>query len=159
MGLGLPLAVVYALADLGSVGGGAAPSWLVRRGMTVARARRVVMLVCAVAVLPLAFAPTHHLWPLVLLTGAATAAHQAWSANLFSLMSDHFPAASVGRVVGVAGAAGSAGGILLSIAAGHLVAGASVRPLFIVAATVYLLAWTGLAQRPALPSPGSPSRG
>jgi ACS family hexuronate transporter-like MFS transporter len=146
--LGLPLAIVYVLSDLGSVGGGAACALLVRRGWPVLRARRVVMLAAALAVLPMALAPPHQLWPLVLLTGCATAAHQAWSANLFSLMSDRFPPSAVGRVVGIAGAAGSAGGILLAVVAGHVVAGDSFRPLFIAAATVYLLAWLILTGGP-----------
>jgi MFS transporter, ACS family, hexuronate transporter len=140
-GLGLPLALVYLLSDLGSVGGGAAAGLLIRRGETVARARRRVMLACALLVVPMAVAPLDDLWTLVLLTGCATAAHQAWSANLFSLVSDRFPPSAVARVVGIAGAAGSLGGILLAVVAGHVVAADNIRPLFVLAGGVYLLAW------------------
>lgn len=147
--LGLPLAIVYLVSDLGSVGGGWLPRRLVLRGWSIPGARRAVMLGCALAVTPMALArPDGELAVLVLLTALATAAHQAWSANLYSLVSDRFPTEQVGSVVGLVGAAGSVGGILLSAAAGHVVAAAGFRPLFLLAGGVYLVAWVILWGRP-----------
>jgi ACS family hexuronate transporter-like MFS transporter len=146
-GIGAPLATVYLISALGGVGGGALAGLLIRRGWTPRRARQSVMLVCAVAVLPVArAAEVSGLWSLVALGGLATAAHQAWSSNLFTLASDRFPPEAVGRVVGLAGMAAALVCIPFHAVVGHVVAGtAGYRALFLLAATVYLLALAVLA--------------
>src|SRR3546814_11105506 len=107
-----PLIAIYLLSDVGSIAGGWASSRLIARGYSVNRARKLTMLVCAVAVTPIFFAQwVSHLWIAVLIIGLATAAHQAWSANLFTLVSDMFPRKAVGSVIGIGGTAGALGGI------------------------------------------------
>jgi ACS family hexuronate transporter-like MFS transporter len=141
-GLGLPLIVVYLITDVGSVGGGWLSSALIRRGWTVNRSRKIVMLACALSVLPILTASrASHLWGAVLLIGLATAAHQAWSANIFTFASDMFPKQAVGSVTGLGGTAGAAGGMLFSASAGFILERTgSYWPLFAIAATAYLVA-------------------
>jgi ACS family hexuronate transporter-like MFS transporter len=141
-GLGLPLIIIYAITDVGSVGGGWASSALIKKGWTVNRSRKLVMLACGLAVLPIVTASrTSHLWAAVLLIGVAAAAHQAWSANIFTFASDMFPKEAVGSVTGLAGTAGAAGGMLFSASAGHILEWTrSYVPLFIIAASAYLIA-------------------
>src|SRR3546814_18680467 len=100
------------------------------------------MLVCAVAVTPIFFAQwVGHLWIAVLIIGLATAAHQAWSANLFTLVSDMFPRKALGSVLGIGGTAGALGGMLLAQFAGSVLDTAGpCRLIFFVAGRVYLLA-------------------
>jgi ACS family hexuronate transporter-like MFS transporter len=141
-GLGLPLIVIYLITDVGSVGGGWLSSAFIRRGWTVNRSRKLVMLVCALAVLPILTASrASHLWGAVLLLGLATASHQAWSANIFTFASDMFPKQAVGSVTGLGGTAGAAGGMLFSTSAGFILERTgSYWPLFAIAATAYLIA-------------------
>jgi ACS family hexuronate transporter-like MFS transporter len=141
-GLGLPLILVYLITDIGSVGGGWLSSALIKRGLTVNRSRKTVMLGCALAVLPILTASrVSNLWGAVLLIGLATAAHQAWSANIFTFASDMFPKKAVGSVTGLGGTAGAAGGMLFSASAGFILEKTgSYWPLFAIAATAYLVA-------------------
>jgi ACS family hexuronate transporter-like MFS transporter len=155
--IGLPLATIYLLSDAGSLCGGWMAGRLMRRGLSAAAARRAVMLAAALLGLPtLAAAGVSHLWGLVALVGLATAAHQAWSANLFSLASDLFPRAAVGRVVGLAGMAGSLGGVVFSALVGHLVAGGGgYRVVFAIASSAYLIAWVAIQLLITRPAPGA----
>ena len=100
------------------------------------------MLICAVAVLPVLYAPfCKNLWGVVALISLATAAHQGWSANLFTTASDMFPRAAVGSVVGIGGTVGAIGGVLVQLAAGEIVQLThSYLPLFIFAGCGYLAA-------------------
>lgn len=136
-----PILVVYAASTVGSVGGGALSSVMLRRGKSANVARKSALLVCALAVLPVLYAPYagNHLWVVVALVGLATAAHQGWSANLFTLVSDMFPKAAVGSVVGIGGMAGAIGGGIMQLVAGRI-ADYSYLPLFIFAGTAYGLA-------------------
>ena len=145
-GMGPPLVVVYLLADVGSIGGGWASSFLIRLGWSVSAARRTAMLICAVCVVPVFVAAwTSHMWVAVGLIGLAAAAHQGLSANLYTLVSDLFPNEAVGAVVGFTGLCGAVGGMLLSSTAGHLLQGTNdYRPLLFVAAAAYLIALTGI---------------
>jgi ACS family hexuronate transporter-like MFS transporter len=138
---GVPIAIVYLVADGGSVGGGWLSSSLLRRGWSTNGARKTAMLACALCVVPVAFAAnTSHLGLAVGLIALAAAAHQGWSANLFTLASDLFPRRAVGSVVGVGGAAGALGGVLLDAAAGNVLEWTgSYAPLFVLAATAYLV--------------------
>ncbi|MCM8729760.1 MFS transporter [Hephaestia sp. GCM10023244] len=142
MSFGPPLIAIYLLSDVGSVAGGWASSRLIARGYSVNRARKLTMLVCALAVTPIFFAQwVSHLWIAVLIIGLATAAHQAWSANLFTLVSDMFPRKAVGSVIGIGGTAGALGGMLMSKFAGYVLETVgSYQLIFFVAGSVYLVA-------------------
>jgi len=137
-----PVCTVYGLSIVGSVGAGWLPAHLMRRGSTPNFARKITMLMCALAVVPVVYVPfTHSIWVAVGLIGLAAAAHQGWSANLFTLPSDMFPKAAVGSVVGIGGMAGALGGALLQRAAGHIIAWTgSYLSLFAIACSAYLIA-------------------
>lgn len=140
--LGLPLVTIYLLADVGSIGGGWLSSWFIKRGWDVNKSRKTAMLICAIAVVPIIFASqAKDLWSAVLLLGLATAAHQGWSANIFTTASDMFPKKAVGSVVGFGGMAGSVGGMIFSASAGLILEfTGSYMSLFLIAGSVYLLA-------------------
>jgi len=140
--IGLPIVVIYLVADVGSVGGGWLSSSLLKRGWTPNRARKTAMLVCALAVVPIVFAAqVSNLWLAVALIGLAAAAHQGWSANLFTTASDMFPKQAVGSVVGIGGMAGAIGGMLIALIVGAILEQiGSYVPIFIIAGSAYLLA-------------------
>jgi ACS family hexuronate transporter-like MFS transporter len=139
---GVPIAVIYIIADVGSVGGGYISSALIKRGWTINRSRKTAMLVCALAVVPIVLASvTSSLWLGVILIGIAAAAHQGWSANLFTLTSDTFPKQAVGSVVGIGGTFGAVGGMVIAPLVGYILAStSSYVPIFIIAASAYLVA-------------------
>jgi len=140
--IGVPLIIIYVMADVGSVGGGWLSSHLLKRGWTVNRARKTTMLACALSVLPIVFvSQTSDVWLAVALLSLATAAHQGWSANLFTTVSDMFPRSAVASVVGLGGMAGAIGGMLVATAAGAILqlTGSYVL-LFALAGSVYLVA-------------------
>ena len=138
---GPPLVAVYVLSDIGSVLGGWGSSRLVAKGVSVNRARKTAMFICALLVLPIVFAQfVSHLWLAVLIVGVAAAAHQAYSANLMTLPSDLFPRAAVGTVVGIGGTAGAVGGMLMSTYSGYILETFhSYQPIFVIAGGAYLL--------------------
>jgi MFS transporter, ACS family, aldohexuronate transporter len=140
--VGPPLVTIYLIADVGSIGGGWLSSWLLARGWTTNKARKLAMLTCALAVTPIVFASSvSHLWVAVLLVGLAAAAHQGWSANLFTLTSDMFPRYAIGSVVGFGGMTGAVGGMLISkLTAAILQTTGSYVPVFIMAGGAYLVA-------------------
>jgi ACS family hexuronate transporter-like MFS transporter len=152
--IGPPMITVYLLADVGSIAGGWQSSWLLRRGWTANAARKTAMLTCAICVIPVIAAPLvergmtqlgswefESYWIAVLLIGLATAAHQGFSANLFTLTSDMFPRYAVGSVVGIGGFAGAMGGYLMNRGAGRLKdSTGSYLTMFIIAGSAYLLA-------------------
>lgn len=139
---GIPLAIIYIIADVGSVGGGYISSALIKRGWTINKSRKTAMLICALAVVPIVFASiTSNLWVAVLLIGIAAAAHQGWSANIFTLSSDMFPKQAVGSVVGIGGMLGAIGGMIMSPLVGWILdKTGSYVPIFIIAASAYLVA-------------------
>lgn len=142
LGLGLPLIAIYLLADVGSIAGGWIAGRFIKRGWSVNRARKSAMFICALCVVPVIFAAkADNLWLAVALIGLATAGHQGWSANVFTLTSDLFPRRAVGSVVGIGGFAGAVGGMLVASATGLLLqATGSYVPLFIIAGSAYLFA-------------------
>lgn len=142
LAVGPPLVAIYLIADVGSIGGGWLSSWLLKRGWPVSRARKTAMLVCAAAVVPIMFASvTTNLWVAVILVGIAAAAHQGWSANIFTLATDMFPKHAVGTVVGFGGMAGAVGGMLIAKLTGYILqATGSYVPVFILAGLTYLTA-------------------
>jgi MFS transporter, ACS family, hexuronate transporter len=150
--IGPPLITIYLLADVGSVAGGWLSSWLLQRGWTVNAARKTAMSACALCVVPVAAAPVvSEMWVAVLLIGVAAAAHQGFSANLYTFASDMFPRRAVGSVIGIGGTAGAVGGILMQAASGRIkdLTG-SYLTMFVIAGSVYLLSMLvihGLAPR------------
>ncbi|MEJ1970258.1 MAG: MFS transporter [Rhizomicrobium sp.] len=139
---GPPLVVIYVLADVGSILGGWTSSTLLGQGLSLNLSRKLAMLICALAVLPVAFAAgASSLWLAVGLIGIACAGHQGFSANLYALPSDLFPRWAAGSVVGLGGAAGAVGGMLMAQFAGWVLqTTGSYRPIFLVAACAYLVA-------------------
>jgi ACS family hexuronate transporter-like MFS transporter len=140
--IGPPLVVIYLIADLGSIGGGWISAGLIGRGWSHNGARKTAMLVCALAVVPIVFvAAGVGKWTAVLLIGLAAAAHQGFSANLFTLTSDLFPRRAVGSVVGIGGMAGSLGGMALAVVVGEVLNKTkSYNLLWMMAGSAYLVA-------------------
>ena len=140
--LGAPLVIIYVAADIGSIAGGWFSSRLIQSGWSVNRARKTVMFCCAVAVTPVVFAADiASLWSSVAILSLAVAAHQGWSANLFTLSSDMFPRRAVASVVGIGGFGGSIGGMLIANVVGFVLQfTGSYVPVFGIAASAYLIA-------------------
>lgn len=149
----LPVALVYTLSSFGSVGGGWLPMNFIRQGWPVFRARKTSMLIYAFFVLPIVFAQQMgqvNMWLAVFIIGVAASAHQAWSANIFTTVSDMFPRRTVASVTGIGGMAGGLGGILLSalVQKGMFVYYESINQLetgyfimFLICGGAYLSAW------------------
>jgi ACS family hexuronate transporter-like MFS transporter len=140
--MGLPLVVIYVVADVGSVAGGWFSSALIKRGWTVNAARKTAMGTCAVAVIPIVLAAsTSNLWFAVALISLAAAAHQGWSANVYTLVSDTFPRQAVGSVIGFGGMMGAVGGMLIAKLTAYLLEmTGSYVPVFLIAGSAYLVA-------------------
>jgi ACS family hexuronate transporter-like MFS transporter len=135
-----PIMVVYAACCVGSVYGGWLSSAMLKRGRSLNSARKTAMLICALAVVPVLYAPyTHNLWLVVALVGLAGAAHQGFSANIFTLTSDLFPRSAVGSVVGIGAMAGATGGAMAQLVTGYIVR-VSYLPCFLYAGSAYLVA-------------------
>jgi len=139
---GPPVVAVYLLSDVGSIGGGWLSSRFIKMGWSINRARKTTVLICALLALPVAFAAhASSLWLAVGIIGIATAAHQGFSANLYTLPGDVFPRSAVGSVVGIGGMIGAVGGMVMAKYAGYVLDKIGVyTPIFVVAASVYLLA-------------------
>ncbi len=142
--IGPPLIAVYTISMVGSVGGGWLPAAFRQRGLSMPKSRLAAMLICGSLVLPMFFASgTSSLWMAIGLLSLAAAAHQGWSANLFTTVSDMFPKSVVGTVVGIGGTAGAVGGVLFSLSTGWVLQVThSYKPLFAVSASAYLIGWT-----------------
>ncbi len=152
---GLPLVVIYSATTVGSIFGGWLSSFMIRKGMSPFKARKYAMLVFAILVTPIVFAqsPGISTWGAVGLIALAASSHQAWSANIFTTVSDAFPKRAVSSVTGIGGMAGALGGLGISYLAGavlnfyknagHVETGYVI--LFIVAGCAYLIAWTIMA--------------
>jgi ACS family hexuronate transporter-like MFS transporter len=140
--IGVPLITIYLIADVGSVGGGWLSSSLIRRGWSVNQGRKTAMLICAIAVVPVVLAArASSVTMAVLLIGLAAAAHQGWSANIFTLVSDMFPKRAVGSVVGFGGMFGAIGGMVIAKVVGYILEWTgSYVPIFIMAGSAYLVA-------------------
>jgi len=140
--IGLPLIIIYVMADVGSIGGGWLSSSFIKRGWSINRGRKTAMLICALCVTPIVFASqASSVWVAVAFLSLATAAHQGWSANLFTTVSDMFPRKAVASVVGLGGMAGAISGMVISEITGHSkeFTGSYLIP-FIIAGSVYLAA-------------------
>jgi len=140
-----PIIAVYLIADVGSVGGGWLSSALIKRGWSVNRARKVTMLAMALLIVPTTLASrAPSMWAAVLIVGVAAAAHQAWSANVYTLASDMFPKSAVGSVVGIGAFAGAMGGVVFQRVTGRVLQanGSDYTPIFVVCGLAYVTAWT-----------------
>ena len=141
----LPLIAVYLIADVGSIGGGWLSSSLLKQGWSVNRARKTAMLLMALAIVPTALAPrAGSLWAAVLIVSLAAAAHQGWSANVYTLASDMFPPSAVASVSGIGGFAGAMGGVLFQWLTGRILdaTGGNYASIFAVCGFAYVTAWT-----------------
>jgi ACS family hexuronate transporter-like MFS transporter len=140
-----PLIVIYTFATVGSIAGGWLSGFRMTHGHSVNSGRKFALLICALSVVPIMLVPhmhvisPHNAWPAIALFCLATAAHQGWSANLFSTPTDMFPSTSVSTVVGIGGAAGAAGGAFFTWLVSHYF---SLHPMFIftLAAFAYVIA-------------------
>ena len=149
----LPTAMVYVISSIGSIGGGYIPMKLINKGWPVFKARKISMLIYAFCVLPIIFAQllgSVNMWYAVLVIGFAAAAHQAWSANIFTTVSDMFPKSATASVTGIGGMFGGLGGILLSLLVqkrmfvyfekiNQIQTGYYI--MFFICASAYLLGW------------------
>jgi ACS family hexuronate transporter-like MFS transporter len=141
--VGLPLVLIYLLTDVGSIAGGWISSRLIKGGMDVFPARKITLLICALCTLPVFMAPQlDSMWAAVVLIGIAMAAHQGFSANLFTLVSDTMPRSAVASAVGLGGAISSIAGAFSAAAVGRVLdaTGNNYTVVFFVCASVYVIA-------------------
>ena len=149
----LPLAVLYSMTMVGSIGGGWFPVYFIKKGFTPYDGRMKAMLI--IALIPLVVLVAQPLgyisyWIPVVLIGLGASAHQAWSANVYTTVSDMFPKKTIASVVGIGGMAGGIGGVLVTKTAGALIdyyeflgdSKTGYTLIFIFCATAYLLAWS-----------------
>jgi len=148
---GLPLAFIYTMTTVGSIGGGWVSGYMIKKGMSPFKARKYTMLIFALLVIPIIFAqsPSIGNWGAVCLIALAASSHQAWSANIFTTVSDAFPKKAVSSVTGIGGMAGAVGGAFISYVAGgileHFKGLGRIETgyviMFAIAGSAYLLAW------------------
>ena len=150
--IALPVALVYTMAAFGSIAGGWLPMRFIKKGWTIFRARKSSMLLyalCALPVMATQYVGSISLWWAIMIIGLAASAHQAWSANIYTTVSDAFPKAAVASVTGIGGMAGALGGILIAALAGklfaHYKALGSLETgyfiMFFVCGLAYVTAW------------------
>jgi ACS family hexuronate transporter-like MFS transporter len=144
------LAVLYTFTTIGSIGGGYLSGYFIKKGWTVFKARKTAMLIFAFMVVPITAARyATNIWGAVALISLAAAAHQAWSANIFTTVSDMFPKKAIGSVVGIGGMAGSLGGVLFPYFIGIILdkykaldnLNGGYNIIFTICGVAYLLAW------------------
>ena len=141
--IGLPFFIMYLLADGGSIFGGWLSGYFMRKGWTINKARKITLLICAIVILPVSFvAVTDNLWIAVFLMGLGAAGHQAWSANIFTLVSDVFPKKATASVVGIGGMIGAVAGIVADFFLGSVLDTAGNSGYFwafMIAGSAYLV--------------------
>lgn len=141
--LALPLIVIYVLADFGSVFGGYISSALIKSGRSINFSRKITLLMCGIIILPVSFATkTDNQWIAIVLIGIAAAGHQAWSANVFTFVSDIFPKKATASVVGIGGMVGALAGIIADFSLGSVLDAQGKDGYFyafLVAGTIYLI--------------------
>lgn len=150
--IAIPIAIVYTMSTFGSVFGGWLPLHFIKKGWTVYLSRKISMFIYALLALPVLFAQllgATNMWLAIIIIGIATAAHQAWSANIFTTVSDMFPKKAVASVTGIGGMAGALGGMLIAWAAGLLLdhykslgkLETGYYIMFVICGTAYVIAW------------------
>ncbi|WP_420151478.1 MFS transporter [Spirosoma sp.] len=138
---GIPFLIIYVVSDAGSIFFGWLSTQFMHWGWSANRARKTTLLICALCVVPIFFAAqTSSLTVAIALISLATAAHQGWSANMYTFASDLFPKNVVASVTGIGGMFGAVGGILLALLAGRIITAFGYLPMFIIASCTYLLA-------------------
>lgn len=142
----LPLIVIYSMASLGGIFGGALSSGFIKSGRSVDFSRKTAILICAVMVLPLIFTSMiSSLWVVVVLIGLAAAAHQGWASNIYTIVSDIYPKNAVGTMIGLSGFTGAIGGALSASFVGLVLKfSGSYTLIFSIASSMYLVAWLTL---------------
>jgi ACS family hexuronate transporter-like MFS transporter len=151
--LSLPVATVYLISTFGSIGGGWLPLYFINNKWSAFKARKTAMLIYAFAVMPIVFAQqlgSMNMWLAVIIIGIATSAHQAWSANIFTTVSDMFPKKAVASVTGIGGMFGGLGGLVLTalVQKNMFVYYRSIGQIetaylimFFICGSAYLMAW------------------
>jgi len=141
--MGLPFLVIYLIADIGSIFGGWLSGNFMKRGWSVNKARKLTLLICAIVILPVCFvAFTDDKWVAVVLIALGAAGHQAWSANIFTLVSDVFPKKATASVVGIGGMVGALAGLVSNLILGSVLDNASKTGFFwafLVAGSLYII--------------------
>ncbi len=146
----LQLVAIYTATTFGSIGGGYLSSWLIKKGWAPFKARKTALLIAAFVVLPIIFAQfATNVWTAVAIISISTAAHQAWSSNIFTIVSDMFPKRAVSSVVGIGGMVGSLGSTFFPLLVGALLdfyknqgnIGAGYNILFVICGLAYIIAW------------------
>lgn len=142
-GIAIPFFIIYALADIGSIFGGYLSGFFMRRGWTTNKARKMTLLFCALIILPVCYvAITDNQWVAVVLIGVGAAGHQAWSANIFTLVSDVMPKKATASVVGIGGMVGAVAGMIADIILGTALDSAGKEGYFyafLLAGSCYLV--------------------
>ena len=151
--IAMPVALVYVISSIGSIGGGFIPLKLINSGWEIRKARKISMLLFSLLVMPIVFAQyigSLNMWWAISIIGLAAAAHQAWSANIFTTVSDMFPKKATASIIGIGGMFGGLGGILLSLLVQKkmFVYFESIHKIntayfimFLICATAYIVAW------------------
>jgi ACS family hexuronate transporter-like MFS transporter len=142
----LPLIIIYTMSSIGGIYGGHVSSQFVRFGRSIDFARKTTILLFALLVLPLNAVPyIHNIWIVVFIIGLATSTHQAWASNIFTIVSDVYPKQVVGSMTGISSVGGAVGGALASSFVGLILEWTgSYATIFMIASTMYLLAWLTL---------------
>jgi ACS family hexuronate transporter-like MFS transporter len=143
--LGLPIVIIYNVSAVGSIYGGWLPGKFISMGWSVNKARKTAMFIYAVAVLPVVFVGyISHVWGVIALMSLAAAAHQAWSANMFTLGSDMFPRRAVASIIGLGTFGAAVLMAFISILVGYVLqwTGGNYKPLFIGCGLAYLIAFS-----------------
>ena len=148
----IPIALVYTMTTVGSIFGGWLPKRFMEKGMDANKARKTAMFIYALfplLVLSAQYMGSFNMWFAVIIIGIAASAHQAWSANIFTTVSDMFPKRAIASVTGIGGMAGAVGGIMIAKSAGllfdHYKAAGDIRIgygiMFMICASAYIIAW------------------
>jgi MFS transporter, ACS family, hexuronate transporter len=139
--IGLPVALMYTFSNVGGLTGGWLSAWAIRRGYSNQTSRKIAMLACALAIVPIVAAPrVPAAWMAVALLSLAMAGHQGWAANIFTIVSDMFPVRAVSSVIGICGFGGAVGGMLVASAVGFVLqATHSYLLIFALAGSLYLV--------------------
>ncbi len=146
----LPLVIVYTATTIGAIGGGWLSSYLIKKGWLVYKSRKFVLFLSALAVLPIMLARyTTDMWMVIWLISLSVAGNSAWSANIYTIVSDMIPKKAVSSVIGIGGMAGAIGGVIFPLFIGfildyykginNLVAGYNI--IFIVCGVSFMIAW------------------
>ena len=141
--MALPLILIYSISSLGGISGGWVSSKFIQSGRSIDFSRKFTIFLYALLVLPLVFIPTTgNIWIAVLLIALASAGHQGWASNLFSIISDIYPKNSVGSMMGVSGFIGAIGAALSAVFVGlFLQTTSSYDYIFVLVSVIYLVNW------------------